>query len=229
MKKYIKKSASILVVLTFILSAVGLSQAVAVNRHTSDVKEDVKTETITFYRFGPDGSVTPVNIVVEYEKEQDLGKILEDKCNELFENDLDMQATILKFQNNNTTANRSFNYGFLRVKSHGRGFHFKTKPDIKITIKFKWLKLMIPRIFICKQIQWIFCSYKKDPKAVTTVRPIVRSMFNENATKTFEGNHTVLVKNFVGYTTWIGRFSKSFIIPRAFSGFARLVICKKLP
>lgn len=51
-----------------------------------------------------------------------------------------------------------------------------------------------------------------------------------NATKTILGNHSVLVRNFVGYTTWCGRFSQSplDILPRAFCGYARFVVCNKL-
>ena len=71
--------------------------------------------------------------------------------------------------------------------------------------------------------------------ANTTFYPIIRSIFNPDSITHIEGNHTILVGKFYGYTTWTGRFScllseilfQKTLLPRAFSGVGRIVVCYK--
>ena len=51
-----------------------------------------------------------------------------------------------------------------------------------------------------------------------------------NTTKIVEGNHSILVINFKGFTTWDGRFSNSLfdILPRALCGVSGFVTVSKL-
>jgi hypothetical protein len=121
-------------------------------------------------------------------------------------------------------------FGFVcRVKSHGRGFHYKSMILERIMLRFVLIRLGLPRITTILHSPLVVCRYAKDDSAKTT---IIRLFGNNttNKTKIVDGNHTVIAQNFIGYTTWIGRFSKSFfdLFPRAFAGIARFVVCIKL-
>ena len=175
--------------------------------------------------------------VLENVKNKEIGQALEDICTSLFEEDEEMQQYVRTLAENNTENNTnttllnlSFQFGMVRVKSHGRGFHFKTKINVRLLTKFKFIKLMLPRIHISAKRPVVFCKYAADQKAKTTYNSLIKSYLNENTTKmVISGNHSVFVRHFVGYTTWFGRISNPFssIIPRAFSGIGRYVICNQ--
>jgi hypothetical protein len=76
----------------------------------------------------------------------------------------------------------------------------------------------------------IVCRYPKDTRAKTTITKLFAGNNTENKTMIIKGNQTVIAQNFIGYTTWLGRFSKSILdlVPRAFAGIARFVVCNKL-
>jgi hypothetical protein len=233
MNKVLNNSLAVLSVLIFILSTMSSAYAMNISEST-EIFEESQQNTMTLYRVAPDGSITPIKVVVD-EKTEDIGKYLENKCSELFEEDIEMQTLVQTLQDDDANqSNLSFNFGLIRVKSHGKGFHIKTKTDIKITTKFKFFRIMLPRIFISARKGLVVGLYN-DSKANTTFYPIIRSNFFPGTAKYVEGNHTVIVRKFFGYTTWTGRFScllsefllKKDLLPRAFSGVGRLVVCIK--
>lgn len=217
MKSSVKKIIMVLSCLTILLSSMTLTSAFEYNSNNQD------SNIVTIYRYGPDGNIMPVTLSVDKES-KNLKKILINKCKELLENDSQIQDFL-----NNLTFNFTVDAGYLFIKSQGRGFHFKTKTEVRILAKFKLFKLMMPRIKVRTNKDLVFCRYYNDEKANTTIKPIIRNMMGQNATKYVEGNHSILVSNFVGFTTWCGRFSFSpfDIMPRAFIGYGRLTLCNK--
>jgi len=217
MRMLVKKFGVIFVILIFLVSGLATVSVASTQRISLDESGFIKT--LTLYRYGSDGSITPVKVDLKLKKGQDIDEAIVSICDQLFENDNEMQ-NILKTSN--------FTGGiFCKVKSHGRGFHYKSMFPEKILLKFALFKLGLPRVSSILRKPLIVCRYSKDLKAKTTIMPLISG----NTTTTVEGNHTVIVYNFIGYTTWISRFSKSplDLLPRAFSGIARFAICNKLP
>ena len=222
MHKLEKKIIASLICLTFIMLAVTSSSAITVEQQESKAEEPVKettisTETVTIYRCGPDGSVTPVELNLELGDEQDIGDAMIAQCDELLENDEEMQ-NLLK------ALNLSI---FCRVKSKGRGFHYKTMLLEKLYLRYLLWKLQLPRVASLLAKPLIFCRYAGDSTAKTIMKPLIGKNAKE---KEMEGAHFVIVNSFIGYTTWVGRISITplNILPKAFSGYARFAFCKKL-
>ena len=233
MNKVLNKSLVMISILLFVASSVGSAYAMNISKDAEILKES-QQKTITLYRVAPDGTVTPVEVEVG-EETKDLSLFLESKCSELFEKDMEMQNFAKSLQDNETNeSNFLFGAGLIRIKSHGRGFHFKMKTDIKITTKFKFFRIMLPRIFISARKGLVVGLYN-DTKANTTFYPIIRSNMYPGTAKYVNGSHVVVVRKFFGYTTWTGRFScllselllKKDLLPRAFSGVGRIVVCYK--
>lgn len=233
-KKTMKKIITAMICLIVLVSSVGLVSS-------QEVEEENKDPVLTFtiYRISSDGEISPIEVYLENVEDKDIGQTLEDICTSLFENDAEMQQYVCSLEENNTENNAScdtclnlsFQFGMVRIKSHGRGFHFKTKTNVEILTKFKFFRIMLPRIHISARKPIVFCKYSSDERAKTTYNSMIQSYLNENATETIvSGNHSVFVRHFVGYTTWFGRISNPFssFIPRAFSGIGRCVICKQL-
>jgi len=225
-----KKIITAMICLIILVSSMGLATS-------KNVEED--SAKFVIYRLSPDGEISPVEVDIKDVEGKDIGQALEDICTTLFENDAEMQQYVRSLSENNTenetccdTCTKwSFQLGMVRVKSHGRGLHFKTKTKIEINTKFKFFKIMLPRIRFTARKPIVFCNYPSDVRAKTTFHSIIGSYLNENATgKIVTGNHSVFVRHFIGYTTWCGRFSNLFssFLPRAFSGVGRYVICKKI-
>lgn len=214
----VKKTFVMLVCLAIIMPAISVSYS-----ETTEEKA-ISTETITLFRYGPDGSITPIKVKIEAKDGKDIGEAIADKCEELFENDAEMQNYVEK---SISIGNYTIDFGIIKVKSHGRGFHFKTKFLERLALNIILFKLNLPRLGVMVTKQLVFCKYSKDAKAKTTIDPILRN--KTNTTKIVTGPHSVLVINLIGFTTWFGRISISPILPRAFSGIARLVVCKSLP
>ena len=221
MHKLEKKIIATFICLTFILLAVTSSSAITVKQQDLENEEPVKettffTETVTFYRHGPDGSVKSVKLNLELEGKQDIGDAMIAKCDELLENDEEIQ-NLLKGMNLSV---------FCRVKSKGIGFHYKTMLLEKICLRFLLWKLELPRVATWLAKPLIFCRYKEDSNAKTEFKPLIGS----GKDKEMEGEHFVVVNSFIGYTTWVGRISITplNIIPKAFSGYARFAFCKEL-
>jgi len=228
MKITIKRLIVIFIFLSFLLPCITVSSAN--NLKLSRLSDNINFKEIscvkkvyTIYRFGPDGSITPVKVDITINENQDIGELIADKCEELFENDLEMQ-NLIEIDLENLT------FGFIcKVKSQGRGFHYKAMVLEKIISRFALFRLGLPRFTTVLHTPLIVCRYTKDTSARTKITQLYVGNDTVNKTIIVDGNHTVIAQNFIGYTTWIGRFSKSFldIVPRAFSGFARFVVCIK--
>ena len=101
-----------------------------------------------------------------------------------------------------------------------------TKSYKKILLRFIRFRLALPRLNTLLTSPFVFCRYKKDLNANTTITSLLLSN-----TKYVSGNHTVIVHNFIGFTTWFGRFSFSplDLISRSLFGVAKFAICIKQP
>lgn len=213
MKKSINQLIVLTICLVLLLPSIIISSA-------ENLKEPTNIKKIyTIYRYGPDGSITPLQVDIDIDKDENLA----DKCEELFENDIEMQK-LVEIELENIT------FGFIcKVKSQGKGFHYKSMFLEKIILRFVLFRLGLPRITTILHKPLIVCRYAKDTSAKTTITQLFGNNDTTNKTKIVIGNQTVIAQNFIGYTTWAGRFSKSLfdIIPRAFAGIARFVICIK--
>jgi len=207
----------------------------------SSLAEEMKDEesedyfTVVFYRYDIDGSVIPISVDIDIGDGENLEDKISSKCDELFKNDIEIQGQL-----DNLTKNYTIGAGFLLVRSVGKGFHYESKtrkkllkrPKIlkKIIDKINILKIKLPDLNLLGRKKHVFCKYAYDLEANTTITPIVRSSINESYVKTVEGQHSVYVYNFVGYTSWLGRFSFSplDVLPRAFTGYGNLIICNDL-
>jgi len=223
-----KKLVVIFICLTFLLPSITVS-AENLKCFKSIEESNLKgtsclKKTCTIYRFGQDGTITPIQVDIDINENQDIGELIANKCEELFEKDIEMQK-LIEIELENLT------FGFLcKLKSHGRGFHYKSMLLEKIMTRIVLFRLGLPRITTILHTPLILCRYAKDTSAKTTITKLIGNNDTTNKTMIIEGNHTVLAQNFIGYTTWIGRFSKSIfdIAPRAFAGIARFAICIKL-
>jgi len=219
--KFKKKIAAVLIILTFIVSGTITISAekISLNEVTNHENiEDCKTKlnTYTVYRHGIDGSIEPITIEIDESKDTD--DALLDKCQELFENDFEF-SKLINFSN--------FSFGFYSIiRSKGKGFHYQMRMLGKLTIRYILFRLGLPRIHSLILNPLIICRYSKDPKAKTTIKPLIML----NKTREIKGSHTVLVHNFVGFTTWSGRtsFSPFDIFPRSFVGLAKFAICLRI-
>ena len=225
MKKNLKKIIVIATCLTFLLTIGGNAIAVELKSDSKDQSISEKTieKTFTIYRYGLNGEIEPFKVTLDLKKGEDISKALEKKCEELFENDAELQTYISKLQENN--SNSSFGFGLYNIKSRGKGFHFKTKLFVKIIAKFILLKLKLPHIKVLYKRRTVFCNYKNDINAETNITPILPLIGDKNNTL-IKGNHSILVRNFKGYTTWLGRFAFTPFLPRSFCGIATSYLIK---
>ena len=228
MKISIKKLIVLFIFLTFLLPIIPVSSSENLNSLNLSEKINLKDapctkKCCTIYRLGPDGSVKPIIVNIDINRGEDIGESIANKCEELFEKDAEMQ-NLLKLELENLT------FGFIcKIKSHGRGFHYKSLFLEKIVTRFVFFRLGLPRLTTVFHKTLVVCRYPKDINAKTKITQIFGKN-NTSKTVIIKGNQTVIAQNFIGYTTWLGRFSKSFLdlIPRAFAGFARFVVCNKL-
>jgi len=229
MKTPLKKLLVISIMLIFILPSTTVisSENIKISRSVENLslsETACPKKCYTIYRFGPDGSIIPIKIDINADEEQDVGETIANKCEELFEKDSEMQS-LIEIELENLT------FGFLcKVKSHGRGLHYKSMLLEKTVSRFVLFRLGFPRVTTILHNTFIICRYPKDIRAKTKITQYFGKNVTGNKTQIIEGNHTIIAQNFIGYTTWLGRFSKTLldITPRAFAGFARFVICNKL-
>ena len=229
MKNTIRRSIVLFIFLVFLLPSITISSAdnlkvTILSDKTNSNEISCVEKSYTIYRFAPDGSITPLKVDIDTNENQDIGELIADKCEELFEKDIEMQK-LIEIELENLT------FGFVcKVKSHGRGFHYKSMVLEKILSRFVLFRLGLPRLTTILHNPLVLCRYAKDTSASTKITQLYAGNDTANKTMIIDGNHTVIAQNFIGYTTWIGRFSKSFldIVPRAFSGIARFVVCIKL-
>ena len=233
MNKNIKKIIVVAITFTFLLTAVGISQAIAINK-TVSTDEKIESETLTFYRYGPDGTVTPIEVEVDTKNIDNIEDFLADKCEELFEKDTEIQnfvqSKINSYIENRKQVNLSFDFGYLHVKSKGKGFHYNTALLGEIILRYVLFKLGLPRPQSIFAKPLVFCRYSGDNSSQTTITPMIRSLFRTNATTQINGNHSLLLISFVGITSWCGRFSitPSNIIPKTLNGIARFAFLNEI-
>ena len=224
MHKFEKKLIVILVSLAFLTSGTATSFAITIQKNEIGEREETLSEiapltkTVTLYRHGIGGSVSPIEVTIELDDRKDIEDVIADKCEELLENDEEIQNFLKK-----SNSNLRF---FCKVKSKGRGFHYQTLLLEKLLVRYLLFRLNLPRIHTLLNKPLVLCRYKKDPKANTTIT----SLILKNKTSYMEGKHLVIVIYLLGFTSWWRRFSFSpfDILPRSFAGFANLVICKSL-
>jgi len=224
MNKMIKKSTAIFLCLIFLISAVTYSSGTSINKIILKAdklieESEISRETVIIYRCGPDGSIKPISVNLELQEGQDIGDALISKCDQLLEDDKEIKVLL---DNPNNT------YGFIvRIQSIGKGFHYKTRVLEKMYLRYFLWKLTLPRIATLLARPFLYCRYAKDLTAKTIIKPLLGRNQSEI---TIVGAHGVFVNNFIGYTTWLGRFAYApfIIIPRAFSGYARFAIINKL-
>ena len=225
MHKLEKKFIVILVSLAFLMSGIATTSAITIQKNETGELEEASSEmapltkTVTLYRYGIGGSVTPFEVNINLEDGQDIGKAMADKCEELLENDEEIQNFLKEW---------NYNGGVLcKVKSTGKGFHYQTLLIEKLLVRFLLFKLDLPRIHTILNKPLVLCKYK-NPEAETTITPLLINA--TKYTRNMTGKHMVACINFLGFTSWLRRFSFSpfNIIPRSFSGVSVLVICKRL-
>jgi len=211
MNNKIVKTFLIAIILLILLSPAYLSDV------EKNIENEEKIEEITLIKHSPDGTIKPIKVKIEIEKNENLDEKIVDKCEELTKKDDEIQNYINNLDENNTSKIKGF---LVKVKSSGKGFHFKFKTKLKICVKKKLLSLSLPKIIALGRIPFIYCNYKNDPNAYTQISPLIKN--DVNSTKIINGNHTIFVYNFVGFTSWTGRFSFTpfDMLPRGFSGIA---------
>jgi len=222
MNKLLKKTVAILMCLTFLLSAVTISCAVTIqNEKTNDLEENVlneaaiETKEISVYRYGPDGTITSKKVTIKLEKGKDIGEAIANLCEELTNNDPEIQAAAKDNRTNITLLTK--------IWSVGKGFHFKTTMRLQFIQKFKLFPLLPPYFRTAIPLPIVYCKYSKDPQAKTVIKP---SLIKANNV-TIEGPHNVLCLGFIGYKGWIGHISYlGFLIKVGFAGFTGLAITK---
>jgi len=223
MNKIIKKSIAVMMFLIVMTSLMTVTSAISLNETKKVLKEEEPIETddeqvkeLTVLRYAPDGTITKKVVKINLEEGQDIGVAIADKCEELTENDPEIQSMLKK-----NKTNLSF---LSKIWSVGRGFHFKTTIRLQLIQKLKLFPFLPPYFRTAIFIPTNFCKYTKDPKAKTVIKPLY---FGEN--QTFEGPHQVFNLGFIGYTGWIGHISfMGFIFRTGFAGFTALAQGKEL-
>jgi len=228
MKKIIKKSIAVFMCFIFIISAVSISSAFDVDNSVQSLEEESESsfKEITFYRYGPDNSITPITVTVEIKNNQEIEEAIENKCLELFENDKEMKNLVTSNDNtSNNTSKNSTSKVLLRIRSRGRGLHFKSTFRMQLLKRLKLFPFLPPYFRTAIFMPNNYCKYSNDPKAKTVIRPIATPSVN----KTYEGPHSVLNIGFIGYTGWIGHISYlGFILRRGYVGLTAFSIVREL-
>jgi len=225
MQKLVKKISTFVLITVFCTASMAaasvfsLPEAKIITLENSSIKAVKTNKTMMLYRFGPDGYFKPIHVDVSLKEGLTLEEALVEKCNELMENDVELQKFLGDLINDNNEL-------LSKVTSYGKGFHFKMKIRITLKKRIKQFPLLPPYRTRIK-IPLIYCRYPKDIQANTSIRPLLE----ESATTYVEGNHNVFIVGFFGFAGWLGlkSFSPFDIIPRAFAGYALFVSCKKLP
>ena len=217
LRKLEKKLIISFISIVILISGLTTASAVTIEKENPNIKGDeptLQTETVTLYRFGLDGSLTPVEVEVKLKEGQDLNEAIEEKCLELLENDPEFQETL----DDNTTRGT-----LSKVRSRGRGLHLKLRPAIQWPVKYKLFPMLPPYIFRRLHIPIVFCKYTRDNKAFTTITPLIGG----NAT-TIDGPHSVLCMGFYGFKWWAGHVSLlGFGLRTGFVGFSILTKVNK--
>ena len=181
------------------------------------------SKTIVLYRYGPDGSIVPV--ITALSEGDDTGEALRDTCSKLLEQDTEIQNFIF----NNTSLEV-----MSRVKSYGKGFHWKSPFSFRIplTMLFRYrlfdsIKLRY-KLLGLNVIPRVVCNYPEDDNAETEIIPLPFPARQQPNATIFTGPHEVRVLGFVGYAMWRGMNAQRFDawqLSTGFDGYAVFVRC----
>lgn len=122
MNKTVKKLLAIFLIFVFLITGLTTSSADTIEKNVGKIKcikpldTAPLTKTITVYRCGIKGEITPVEIEVKLENGKDINEAISEKCEELLENDIEFQ----------TYKKLRLSIGILSfVNTRGRGLHIK--------------------------------------------------------------------------------------------------------
>jgi hypothetical protein len=122
LNKTVKKLVTIFLIFVFLITGLTTSSAYTIEKNVGKIKcikaldAAPLTKTITVYRYGVNGEITPVEIELELEKGIDINEAISKKCEELLENDIEFQSY----------KKLRLNIGILSfVNTRGRGLHLK--------------------------------------------------------------------------------------------------------
>lgn len=112
------KTINIIIIFGIVSLFLGLtilpsSNAEFTNLDASDFKmKEHSIQNVVILRFGPDGDLKTTKINIEIGDKSDVSEAINEKCNELYENDKQLQQFINE---------RSI---YQKIESHGYGYHF---------------------------------------------------------------------------------------------------------
>jgi len=212
MLKLEKKIIVTLVSIIILISGFSTISATSIKKDSSySTQEETSsptTKTVTVYRYGADGSITPVDVKIELKEGQDINEAIEEKCLQILTNDPEFKDLL-----NNSVTRSSMSF----IKSRGRGLHLRFCLTITWLKKFDLFPLLPPYIFRRVNIPIIYCRYSLDQRAYTKITPLL-DMTN---TTTITGPHIVRSIGFYGFKWWLGHISLlGFGIRTGFVGFS---------
>jgi hypothetical protein len=209
MKHLIKKLFAISIISLFLFS--GLT--------TAAIFKTEYTKSFTIYRHGPDGSIKPVKIFIDLNKDQSISDALYEKCKDLFLNDEEMLSVV---NDNRTVGMISFTF------SYGKGYHFKSV--IRIPVPLTLRHRIFSTVPLRNMIALVYCNYENDDSASTKITEVTFPGREDMNTTTINGRHLVMSYGFFGYTGWLGRTSYfGDYIGRFFAGYNLMTVCIRYP
>jgi len=211
MLKFEKKIIVTLVSIIILISGFSTISATSIKKDSSYSNQEETsslTKTVTVYRYGADGSITPVEVEIELKEGQDFNEAIEEKCLQILTNDPEFKGLL------NDNISRS---SISLIKSRGRGLHLRFCLSITWLKKFDLFPLLPPYIFRRVNIPIIYCKYRFDQKAITKITPLL----DLSNTTIITGPHIVRSIGFYGFKWWLGHISLlGFGIRTGFVGFS---------
>jgi len=198
------------ILITFLFITLLYGSTITLAR-TETTTEDTIQITDVIYRFGPDGTVTPMTLTITMKADEKREDALYTACVEKALNDAELQTYLQNILGNNT------NIAF--IKSRGRGLHTDRVNLVPVKRIFKKFPNLPPFHRLVK-IHKIHANYRIDQNAYSLVKPLLKT----NSTD-YSGTHSVSVQGFVGYTTWIGMIAeRGFFVRCGFAGYGLVTI-----
>ena len=220
-KHLLKKIITILVILCFLTAGIAVASGENVkNIYFNKIDEefhekDEKTLTIILCKHGLDGSRIPIEVEIDLEDGKNLEDAIEEKCYELLEDDPEIKSLL----EDNVTQEL-----IMKIKSKGRGLHFRFNSRIQFFKLYKIFPLLPPYFRTFIPVPLIFCQYKNDKRANTTI-----SQIGGNNSTYVDGPHRVISIGFYGVSWWVGKISLvGFVIRSGFVGISLLTRIKEL-
>lgn len=220
MHKFEKIIIALFMIFIILISGLPIASSISISKSNPNNDENLSTstiETVTLFRYGTDGSITPIEIEIEVEEGTDIYDAVEEKCLELIKNDEEFKDVL-------ANPNISRNITSL-VSSRGKGFQFNFIFTIKWMKMLDFFQLLPPFQYRRLPIPVVYAKYKKDTLAETKITPIL----DIKNTSIIKGPHSVSVIGFIGFKWWRGHISwRGFIIRTGFVGFSVYTKTKRL-